>query len=140
MMKMPTAGYKSHTFPDMASQISTESLAAMEIIKFPGKIVTVNTENEAFSAVENLRKESVVGIDTETRPSFKKGVIHSVALVQISTWDVCYLFRICRMKSPLLHTVLPSSTRRTATASRGASPLATARSTCRMRGMVWAGA
>ena len=98
MMKMPTAGYKSHTFPDMASQISTESLAAMEIIKFPGKIVTVNTENEAFSAVESLRKESVVGIDTETRPSFKKGVIHSVALVQISTWDVCYLFRICRMK------------------------------------------
>ena len=97
---MPTAGYKSHTFPDMASQISTESLAAMEIIKFPGKIVTVNTENEAFSAVENLRKESVVGIDTETRPSFKKGVIHSVALVQISTWDVCYLFRICRMKAP----------------------------------------
>lgn len=71
----------------------------MEVIKFPGKIITINTENEAFTAVEHLLKEKVVGIDTETKPSFKKGVIHQVALVQISTWDTCYLFRLCRLKS-----------------------------------------
>ena len=41
--------------------------------------------------------ETVVGIDTETRPSFRKGIMHNVALVQISTWDTCYLFRICRI-------------------------------------------
>ena len=87
------------SFPDMTSQINAESLAALEIIKFPGKIVTVNTENEAYAAAENLMNETVVGIDTETRPSFRKGIMHNVALVQISTWDTCYLFRICRINN-----------------------------------------
>ena len=29
----------------MTSQINAENLAALEVIKFPGKIVTVNTQN-----------------------------------------------------------------------------------------------
>ena len=78
----------------MTSQINAENLAALEVIKFPGKIVTVNTENEAYMAAESLMNETVVGIDTETRPSFRKGIMHNVALVQISTWDTCYLFTI----------------------------------------------
>ena len=83
----------------MTSQINAENLAALEVIKFPGKIVTVNTENEAYTAAESLMNETVVVIDTETRPSFRKGIMHNVALVQISTWDTCYLFRICRINN-----------------------------------------
>ena len=83
----------------MTSQINAENLAALEVIKFPGKIVTVNTENEAYTAAESLMNETAVGIDTETRPSFRKGIMHNVALVQISTWDTCYLFRICRINN-----------------------------------------
>ena len=59
----------------MTSQINAENLAALEVIKFPGKIVTVNTENEAYTAAESLMNETVVGIDTETRPSFRKGTV-----------------------------------------------------------------
>ena len=36
----------------------------------------------------------MIGIDTETRPSFRKGVVHKVALLQASTEDICFLFRL----------------------------------------------
>jgi ribonuclease D len=35
-----------------------------------------------------------LGVDTETRPSFKKGETHQVALLQVSSYDVCFLFRL----------------------------------------------
>lgn len=61
---------------------------------FSGKIVVIQSKDEADKAVDFLLRQSVLGIDTETRPSFKKGVSHKVALLQISTEDICFLFRI----------------------------------------------
>ncbi|MBR6630916.1 MAG: 3'-5' exonuclease domain-containing protein 2, partial [Alistipes sp.] len=40
----------------------------------------------------------IIGFDTETRPSFKVGVSHKVSLLQLSTSDCCYLFRLCRIR------------------------------------------
>lgn len=42
----------------------------------------------------------LVGFDTETRPSFRKGVVHKTALIQISTPDECFLFRTCKIGVP----------------------------------------
>ncbi len=81
----------------MDEQVNSGNLAEMEIVQFPGKIISVNSEKKADAVLSELLKERMVGIDTETRPSFKKGVTHHVALVQIATWDTCYLFRVCRM-------------------------------------------
>lgn len=61
---------------------------------FSGKIVVVQSEKEALRAIEVLSRHTAVGFDTETRPSFHKGVIHKVALLQISTHDICFLFRL----------------------------------------------
>lgn len=47
-----------------------------------------------------LNTHSIVGVDTETRPSFKKGTTHKVALLQISTHDTCFLFRLNRLGLP----------------------------------------
>ena len=33
-------------------------------------------------------------MDTETRPSFKRGQAYHVSLLQVSTHDTCYLFRL----------------------------------------------
>lgn len=65
-------------------------------VSFPGRIVVVNTPEEARAAVESLAGCAVVGFDTETRPSFRKGEHHKAALIQVSTADTCYLFRINR--------------------------------------------
>jgi hypothetical protein len=44
--------------------------------------------------LEYLSSQKVIGIDSETRPSFTKGQSHKVALLQISSDDICFLFRL----------------------------------------------
>ncbi|MBQ0023631.1 MAG: 3'-5' exonuclease domain-containing protein 2 [Prevotellaceae bacterium] len=64
---------------------------------FEGRIVVIISEREANAAVEFLMKETILGIDTETRPTFKKGNSHNVALLQVSTHNTCFLFRLNRI-------------------------------------------
>lgn len=63
-------------------------------VKFPGRIITIFTEGEAERAVDFLLKQEILGIDTETRPSFRRGTQNKVALLQVSTMDTCFLFRL----------------------------------------------
>jgi 3'-5' exonuclease len=67
---------------------------------FEGRIIVIQSENEANRAVAFLRTQKIVGIDTETRPSFRRGQQHKVALIQIATPDICFLFRLNYMGFP----------------------------------------
>lgn len=67
---------------------------ALPQVLFPGKIVVVQSESEADKAVDYLLSCDIMGVDTETKPSFKKGHMHKVALIQVSTREVCFLFRL----------------------------------------------
>ena len=78
----------------LQNKISKELVSAMPRTNFSGRIFVVCTEREARKAVDYLNTHAVVGIDTETRPSFRKGQTHKVALLQISTYDTCFLFRL----------------------------------------------
>ena len=69
-------------------------IAELPRFTFGGNIVVVQSEKEAERAIEVLSKYDVIGFDTETRPSFHKGTIHKVALLQLSTENVCFLFRL----------------------------------------------
>ncbi|MBR2253328.1 MAG: 3'-5' exonuclease domain-containing protein 2, partial [Prevotella sp.] len=55
------------------------------------------TEDEARKAVDYLLQQDLLGFDTETRPVFKKGRTNKVALLQVSTHDTCFLFRLNRI-------------------------------------------
>ena len=72
----------------------------MPKVLFPGRIFVIYTESEAEKAVAYLKDQRIVGVDTETRPSFKRGTTHKVALLQISTQDTCFLFRLNRIGMP----------------------------------------
>lgn len=61
---------------------------------FEGKIYVIQSASEAERAVEILRRSPILGIDTETRPTFKKGVSHKVALLQVANEQLCFLFRM----------------------------------------------
>ncbi len=63
-------------------------------VLFEGRIVVVLTEREAQSAVDYLLSQSILGVDTETRPSFHKGGMNAVSLLQVSSHDICFLFRL----------------------------------------------
>ena len=78
-------------------KISKEIIATLPIESFPGRIVVVDHEAQVTEATEWLSHEKIIGFDTETRPTFKKGQSNHVALMQLSTHDTCYLFRINRI-------------------------------------------
>ena len=56
--------------------------------------------NEAEKAVDYLLSQNLLGVDTETRPSFRKGENYQVSLLQVSSRDVCFLFRLNMMGMP----------------------------------------
>ena len=74
--------------------ISKESLNDMPKAAFPGQIHVVQTPQEAERAVAHLKQFPLLGIDSETRPSFSKGQVHKVALLQVASQKHCYLFRL----------------------------------------------
>ena len=76
------------------NKFDKKSIAQLPTVAFPGKTVVVMSESEAEKAVEFLLSQDILGVDTETRPSFKKGESHMVSLLQVSTSDICFLFRL----------------------------------------------
>ncbi len=84
----------------MKISINKEQLAALDRVIFTGRIHVIDTLTKLDKALAELKGARILGFDTETRPSFKKGVTHSVALMQISTLDDCYLFRINKIGMP----------------------------------------
>ena len=69
-------------------------------VEFEGRVVVIQTEGEAKRAVDYLLQFPHLGIDTETRPNFKPGGMNPVALLQVATYDVCFLFRLNRFGLP----------------------------------------
>ncbi|MBP3614782.1 MAG: 3'-5' exonuclease domain-containing protein 2 [Bacteroidaceae bacterium] len=80
--------------------IEKSEISTMPNVLFQGRIIVIDTLPDAEKAVKALSSENILGIDTETRPSFKKGVHYNVSLLQISTSDTCFLFRLNRIGMP----------------------------------------
>lgn len=81
--------------------ITKAEIAELPKEEFPGRIFLIYTEEETDKAVSYLKQQKIVGVDTETRPSFKRGRVHKVALLQVSTEDTCFLFRLNRIGMPV---------------------------------------
>lgn len=82
------------TMKTIYNRLDKEYIKDLPLVSFPGKIITVNSEREAGKAVPFLLSKDILGVDTETRPSFKKGQQHKVSLLQVATEDICFLFRL----------------------------------------------
>ena len=69
-------------------------IPSLPIAQFPGRIIVILTPGETEKAVRYLLSQPILGFDTETRPSFKRGHQYKVSLLQVSTIDTCFLFRL----------------------------------------------
>lgn len=90
-------------------KVSKEEVNQLEVEEFEGEIIVVDTPRKIKQAIETLSKQTIVGIDTETKPSFKRGVVHKVSLLQIATPDECFLFRLNKIGFPEQLSVLFSN-------------------------------
>lgn len=87
-----------------ADKISNEESALLPAVAFPGEIRVVEHERDVAAACRYLSEQPLIGFDTETRPSFRAGVTFRVALLQLSSQERCYLFRLNRiaLSKPIL--------------------------------------
>lgn len=82
------------------TKITKDEVNLLPVVIFEGKITLVDDLSKINPAIEELRRSSVVGLDTETKPSFTRGTHHKVSLVQISTLEHCFLFRLNKISFP----------------------------------------
>lgn len=82
------------------AHIEKSEISTMPTAAFGGRIITIDTPAETDKAVKALQGEKIIGIDTETRPAFRKGVHYNVSLIQLSTVDTCFLIRLNRVGIP----------------------------------------
>ena len=78
------------------SKVDKKAIPELPKVEFGGRIIVIQTAGEADRAVNYLMQFPQLGIDTETRPNFKPGGMNPVALLQVSTPEACFLFRLNR--------------------------------------------
>ena len=76
------------------------TINALPLVEYPHKINVILNEYEAERAVEYLLTCDILGVDTETKPAFRRGQNHKVALLQVATRDQCFLFRLNHFGMP----------------------------------------
>lgn len=91
--------------PSTHITISKEQLSALPKLEYEGEITVVDTPAKAQQALAEIECCRVVGFDTETKPSFRKGIANNVSLIQVSTGARCYLFRLNKIgfTEPMRH-------------------------------------
>ena len=78
--------------------ISNEEVAALQAVQFEGEIIIVETAEALEQACAHLSQQTILGFDTETRPSFTAGVTNKVALLQLYGGGKCFLIRLNRVQ------------------------------------------
>ena len=91
--------------------ISNDEVNLLPQGAFPGKIVVVDTPAAIASACDYLLSRDVIGFDTETRPAFSKGVSNKVSLLQLSSGEQAFLFRLNKiaLEKPILRVMESAS-------------------------------
>lgn len=84
------------------SNISKEEVNQLPLEGFGGQIITVETHKDLTKALDELSKVSFIGFDTETKPAFRKGVYHQVALLQLAVAEKVFLVRLNKLGFPEL--------------------------------------
>lgn len=88
--------------------ISSDEIKALPLSAFKGEIIVIDRKESVAQAVEMLKNYDVLGFDTETKPAFKKGVFHDVALLQLAAGDKAFIFRLNKTGLPPSLTALLS--------------------------------
>lgn len=76
------------------------TINALPLVDYPYKINVILNEYEAERAVDYLLTCDILGVDTETKPAFRRGQNHKVALLQVATREQCFLFRLNHLGLP----------------------------------------
>jgi ribonuclease D len=75
-------------------ELSAEYINTLPVISFTGEIKIITQAKDLSALLDSLALEKAVGMDTESKPSFRKGVQYPVSLLQLSTESEAYIVRL----------------------------------------------
>lgn len=78
------------------NRIDSEYINSLPAVQFEGNVVVVDTPEQETAVINDLRNQSCVGFDTESKPAFKKGESYPISLVQLATHETAYLFQLSK--------------------------------------------
>jgi ribonuclease D len=76
------------------SKLSKEEINRLPLRRCELPIHLISEREHVGAALRKLKRERVLGFDTETRPAFRKGESHMPALLQLATATEVFLFQI----------------------------------------------
>lgn len=82
------------------STITEEEIKHLPRKEFEGQIHLIDNPEKLNIALNMLKGKKILGFDTETRPSFKKGPNNDIALLQLATSEEAFLFRLNKIGFP----------------------------------------
>jgi ribonuclease D len=74
--------------------ITAEEINNLPLKIFQGKTAVISEPDKLPKILKEVEKQTVVGFDTETRPSFKKGQMYQVSLLQLAIPGKVFLIRV----------------------------------------------
>lgn len=84
----------------MIKNISKEDIQELPLDQYNGEVIIIDEKEQINDFRDALLSEKIWGVDTETRPAFKKGISYPTALLQIATADKVYIFRLHKTGLP----------------------------------------
>jgi ribonuclease D len=81
----------------LQTSISREELASLPIRRYEGEVRLLETAQALEHEAAAIRREGVLGFDTETRPAFRKGESYPASLVQLAGEAVVWIFPLQRL-------------------------------------------
>ena len=83
-----------------AGEISSEEIRKLPLARFNGRIFYIDTQEEFDRIWPLLASVKVLGFDTESKPSFKKGIKNKIALLQLADATNAFIFRVSKLGIP----------------------------------------
>lgn len=83
---------------DSPKGITKEVINKLPLYRYEGAIKVISSMQDAATAIEELKKESILGFDIESQPSFKRGIIHHPSLIQLASRNTVFIFQLHELK------------------------------------------
>jgi ribonuclease D len=80
--------------PQIPPTIAKDKINDLPLARYEGPVSVIAKQRDLLEAVDYLRDESLLGFDTESRPSFRRGDNHPVALLQLAGVERVFLFQL----------------------------------------------
>lgn len=92
------------------SKIEKSDISTLPPCDITGEIIVIDRSEDVAAAIEELKQCPLIGFDTETRPSFRRGESNTISLLQLATEKRAYLFRLKKIgPNQLLKDLLESN-------------------------------